>query len=151
MENFYFQAIGFEELIAKVERVASEEVQKTNKEVLKEAGKLVQSKAKELAPVSSDHMLSGKWNKGGHFRMTPPQHMKDAIPLKIKGGKKAQAIIGWQNDSDSDNSFYAKFVEYGTSKMPPRPFLQPALDSSENEINEIAKEKFTELVERTLE
>ena len=49
MENFYFQAEGFEELIAKVERVANEEVQKTNKEVLKEAGKLVQSKAKELS------------------------------------------------------------------------------------------------------
>lgn len=151
MDNFYFEATGFEELIAKIERVVDEEVQKTNKEVLKEAGKLVQSKAEDLAPVSQDHMESGKWNKSGHFRMTPPQHMRLAIPLKIKGGKKAQAIIGWQNDSDSDNSFYAKFVEYGTSKMPARPFLQTALDSSESEINDIAKEKYTELIERTLD
>lgn len=150
MSNFYIEATGFEELIAKVELLANEELKKTNKEVVTEAGKLVQTKAEELAPISQDHMSSGKWSKSGKFRMTPPNHMKMAIPLKIKGGNKAQALIGWENNSSNDNSFYAKFVEYGTSKMPPRPFLQTALDSSESEINSIAETKFTELIEKTL-
>lgn len=149
MDNFYFKAEGFEDLIAKVEKLANEEIVKTNKEVLKESGLLVQGKAKELSPISNNHMLSGKWKTKMHFRMTPPEHMKEVIPLKIKGGKRPCAIIGWQRNSDEDNSFYAKFIEYGTSRMPAIPFLQTALDSSETEINDIAKEKYTKLINET--
>ena len=147
MSNFNFETEGLEELIHKFQELGSqEETLIANKEIVKECGKLVQENAKELAPTSSDHMDSGRWNKGGHFRQVPPLNLSNAIPLKVK---KTTAIVGWDK-ADTSEYFYAKFIEYGTSEQAPRPFLQPALENSESQFNDIAETKYTELIEKKL-
>ena len=147
MSSFSFEAQGLTELIKEFEELGSrEEALIVNKKIVKECGGLVQANAKELAPISLDHMNSGRWNKSGHFRSQPPEHMANAIPLKVKG---QTAIVGWEK-SDTSPYFYAKFEEYGTSEHPPHPFLQPALENSEGEFNEIAEEKYAELINKKL-
>lgn len=147
MSSFSFESEGLKELINKFEGLGSqEETIVANKEIVKECGKLVQDNAKELAPVSEDHMKSGRWNKGKNFRSVPPQHLAEAIPLKIK---KNTAIVGWDR-ADVSPYFYAKFEEFGTSEHPAHPFLQPALENSEGEFSGIAEKKYTELIDKKL-
>ena len=60
--------------------------------------------------------------------------------VKTKGDTKTVLIgIG---KGDISEIFYMKFLEFGTSKMPARPFLQPAYESKKNEAIRILKEEF---------
>lgn len=45
----------------------------------------------------------------------------------VRDGESLAARVSWDRDH-----FYMQFVETGTSKMPARPFLRPALDGSYN-------------------
>jgi HK97 gp10 family phage protein len=117
-----------------------------NNESLLESAELIKSRAEPLAPQAKNHSKSGPQHKGSK-RDTPPEHLADSIPIsKIKkpNSLRASIDVGWKL-SDNSPYFYAKFVEFGTSKMPPRPFLQDALNSSEDEIVSIFKSKIETL------
>lgn len=53
---------------------------------------------------------------------------------------KKYVLVG----SFEKEAFYGVFVEYGTSKMAARPFLQPALERNKNEVTAIIAEKLKE-------
>lgn len=148
MSNFYIEAEGLSELMARVEKVASQEaVAQTTKSFLKECGKITQARAKDLAPRSEEHQNSGVKHKG-QIRLVPPLHMDDAIPLSgVKGTNKSNMyiVVGWQKD-DNSPYVYGKFIEYGTSKMPPRPFMENALQQTQGQFDEIGQMKYEELV-----
>lgn len=116
-----------------------------NTDALLQSAKVVKSKGEKLAPRASDHSKSGPQHKG-HKRSSPPNHMGDSIPIgKVKKNKGNSKIdVGWKL-SDNSEYMYAKWVEFGTSKMPPRPFLQEALDDSEGEILSIFNSKIGQL------
>ena len=60
--------------------------------------------------------------------------------VKTKGDTKTVLIgIG---KGDISEIFYMKFLEFGTSKMSARPFLQPAYESKKSEAIRILKEEF---------
>lgn len=124
---------GLSDLMAKIEGYPNI-VRQVNEESLMKGAKVIQEKASELAPKSDDHNKSGPKRKG-QARQTPPEHIANEIPIgKIKSSRGNQSIdIGWKL-KDNSEYFYAKFVEYGTSKMPPRPFLKQAMEYSEEEI-----------------
>lgn len=44
--------------------------------------------------------------------------------------------------------FYAVYVEYGTSRMLPRPYLRPAIEQYQGKIREIFREKIREWLRR---
>lgn len=48
----------------------------------------------------------------------------------VKGGVVAggRSSVGRGKDKVQADAFYAHFVEYGTQKMPPKPFMRPAID-----------------------
>lgn len=122
------------------------ELQQVNKKALKECADNTKETASSLAPVSSDHNKSGRWNKGGKFRSVPPKHMADAIPEKIKTNL---AIVGWDK-GDISPYFYAKFEEYGTSEHPPHPFLEPALEQNESSFDEIFQSYYQKYINNKL-
>lgn len=125
--------VGLTDLMAKIEGYPNI-VRELNQESLMKGAKIVQEKASELAPKSKNHNKSGPKRKG-QARQIPAEHISNAIPIgKIKNPKGNQSIdVGWKL-KDTSEYFYAKFVEYGTSKMPPRPFLKQAMEDSEEEI-----------------
>ena len=72
------------------------------------------------------------------------KHLKDNIPIK-----KEQTIdgthavsIGWTKQDNSE-FFYSKYLEWGTSKMDAKPFMQPAIDKKSKKAYEILIDEIT--------
>lgn len=133
---------GLDELINNCKKLAGTEIiQNTNKKILKKVGKSVQNTAKRIAPKSKDPWKSGR--KGSRTG----QHMADVIPLSgVKNKNNSQYItVGWAK-SDNSPYFYAKFIEWGTSEQKAQPFLFNASKQHGQELNEIAKREYTELL-----
>ena len=65
-------------------------------------------------------------------------------PSYRRTGALRNAIHGTTNGVDtailSDNIEYAAYVEYGTSKMPARPFIKPAIANYVDDYREIAED-----------
>lgn len=133
---------GLSEIIKQAEKIASiSEIEKTNKNILKKCGKVVQKESKSKARRSKNPMESGR--KGSRTG----QHMGDNIPLT--GVKKKHGnlyiIVGWEKE-DNSPYFYAKFEEWGTSQRPAAPFLNPSVEKHKKEFNKIAEEEYNKLL-----
>lgn len=61
-----------------------------------------------------------------------------AFRVGIRGGAKSKA----QNETNrGGDTFYWRFLEFGTHKMPAKPFFRPAIEQSKNAaINAVVKE-----------
>ena len=67
--------------------------------------------------------------------------------LKISGVKKKEGvkyILVGVDKSDNSKIFYGKFLEFGTSKISARPFLQPAYEKNKEEIQKTIAETLKE-------
>ncbi|ATG18035.1 hypothetical protein CO695_17645 [Providencia alcalifaciens] len=52
--------------------------------------------------------------------------------------------------SDPRNAFYWRFLEYGTSKMAPKPFIRPAFDAKADEAANFAISKLNQAIDEVL-
>lgn len=64
---------------------------------------------------------------------------------KIKKNQK-YVLIG----SFSSKAFYDRYIEFGTSKMPARPFMRPAFERHKEEATEIIKKHLVEAINNGL-
>lgn len=115
--------ISMEGVDAIIERLnaINANVNKLTNTALKKAAVPVLADAISNAPV-----LSGKLKEG----------------LKISGIKSKEGIkyvLVGIDKSDNSEIFWGKFSEFGTSKMPAKPFLGPAFEKNKNTVNEIIK------------
>ncbi|MHB1652342.1 MAG: HK97-gp10 family putative phage morphogenesis protein [Desulfitobacteriaceae bacterium] len=114
---------GFDDLLARVQQLG-DQTSKVENKALKSGAQVVQKRASALAPRSR------------HAK----RHMADNI--KISGVKTKEGIkyveVG-PTRGDNSEFFYAKFLEFGTSKMAARPFMGPAAEESQGEVIEEMK------------
>lgn len=137
-----FEFEGLKELQNKIIALASdEEIRKTNKQIYQRAVDYTKPQMKAVMARSADNSKSGK--KG--YR--PPGHASDNIPTKVtaRGGE-----VGWTLTGDAENWFYMKFVEWGTSKQPPKDFLYNTVEKSRGEWNNIADQEYQKLLHEKL-
>ncbi|MCE8042437.1 HK97 gp10 family phage protein [Halomonas daqingensis] len=76
-----------------------------------------------------------------------------AVTVKVSEGHRAAAGVRVRSRGKADdpsNAFYWRFVELGTSKMPPAPFIRPAFDAKEQEAGDAAIAKVTEALDKVL-
>ena len=133
---------GLDELINNCNKLTGTEIiQKTNKKILKKVGKNVQITAKKIAPKSPNPWRSGR--KGSRTGL----HMADEIPLSgVKSKNSNQYItVGWEK-TDNSPYYYAKFVEWGTTKQKAQPFLFNASKQHREELNKTAEEEYSNLL-----
>ena len=100
------------------------------KKAMRPAMRIVQAKAKQEAPV-----LTGATKKA----------------IKVRAAKKSRRSFGidvriGKGDYKGDE-YYASFVEYGTSKMEPRPFMRPAYASEAEPAKEKARTELLKLID----
>lgn len=85
------------------------------------------NEVRQRAPVSDKpHSTKDKKQtyQPGNLRAAIYQAYMD----KESGQERASYRVSW----NKRDAFYARFVEFGTSKMPARPFLRPAFDAVQN-------------------
>jgi HK97 gp10 family phage protein len=107
---------GLQDILDELKK-KSENISKLENEALKNAAQIVQENAKQKAPVSK----------------TKKEHMRDHIVIsKISTVNGVKYIkVGVEKDF-----YYAKFVEFGTTKMKARPFMQPAYEENVEKIQQ---------------
>lgn len=150
--KMYMDFSGLEETLKALEECASDkEMKATNKKIVERAQPSVHSSMKKRIPVSIDNSKSGRSLKGGRSSRPTHGHAKDNIPVeKVRfRGTSASGEVGWEL-SDTSEYFYMKFVEWGTLKMPPRPFIAAAAKEAERPLSDIAEQEYSALLARKL-
>jgi len=97
------------------------EIRANTMDRLQEIAEKVADKARQNVPVGKDvPQGKGKWSKREAGALK-----KSIRVVRLKGDPKSNVRIYAGNRE----VFYARFVEYGTVKMPAKPFLRPALEA----------------------
>jgi len=98
-------------------------------EALKEIAEKIRDDAKGFVPVDTGAL-------------------KKSIRIEKKGKLQVSIVAGGGgviNPRTGREVDYASFVEFGTSRMSPQPYMQPALEKNRDEILRIVKEKVLEV------
>lgn len=115
---------------------------------MREGGKIVREQARQNAPVlsqSTPYRRAGTLKKAIKSSTKVLKNGKIGTVIRVKGltakqrgaFKAKNASSGAYNPKDP---FYWRFIEFGTSKMPAKPFLRPAFEQSkEKAATEIIK------------
>jgi len=106
---------GVDEILNKLQQMGAN-ISRLENKALRNAAEPVLEDAKANVPVRT-----GKLKKG----------------LKITNVKKKEGIkyiLVGVDRGDNSEIFYSKFIEFGTSKMSARPFLQPAYEKNKDNI-----------------
>ncbi|MGJ7044648.1 HK97-gp10 family putative phage morphogenesis protein [Thermoanaerobacterium thermosulfurigenes] len=112
---------GLDEILKNLEQKGIN-VSRLENQALKNAGEIIKESAKQKVHVS-------KYNE---------EHIRDHIDVSNVKTKDDVKYI--EVGVDKELSWRAKFVEWGTSKMQARPFLQPAYEENIEAVQEeIAK------------
>lgn len=128
--------LGGEELVKRLKRIANQ-ANRLENSALRGGAKIINDEIVSRAPRSDEPRLprakKNLWRTGKHAA----DILKVGNVRRIQGGK---AIYAGLLKGDTSKAFYLKFHEWGTSKLPARPFMEPAAMEKESEaIAEVAR------------
>jgi len=128
-----FKITGVDKIVRKLKSVEPSIQQKALRKATRAGAKVIQAEAKALVPVDTGAL-------------------KDAI--KVKAGKRKKGRISTlvqvgQGDFKGD-TFYGGMIEFGTSKMPARPFMTPAYESKGEEARDAAIDALNRALDQIL-
>lgn len=111
---------GLTELMAKFDQIPDRMQKNILKSAIRAGANTIKDEAKKRIPVDT-----GNLKKALKVFDSSPRSDKNLVRFNVgfTVGKKAR-----------NDGYYAKFVEYGTSKTKAQPFLRPALDASKDKI-----------------
>lgn len=137
------EVTGLKELIKQAEILATpRELEIADQKALKRIGDVVQKAVAKNMPKSKDVSKSGR--KGSRTF----KHAADNIPVKlIKKDSRLCIVIGWDK-GDNSPYFYNKFIEFGTSKMPPLAPFKRTFIKQRKEWDKIFQEEYEKLIEK---
>lgn len=143
-----FDFSEFKELQKKMESIADEKtIKKTNKNILNKCVEKTKETMKPKIPISDDLSKSGAQHKGSR-RKSPSQHSRNNIPAYVKTQKGYPlGIVGWDK-GDNEENFYAKFVNWGTSKQRPINFIDSTEKECKSYYNEVAEKGYNDLIKK---
>ena len=126
----------------------NKELEKPFQEVVKGGGQLIRAEAvKSIQSGGKSGIVYEKYNPRRSHRASAPGQApaSDTGNLVSKIRVKQKDKNTTQVESGAD---YSAFLEYGTSKMLPRPFLFPAFEKSKEKIKQAVFNRVTTAIER---
>lgn len=111
---------------------------------LKRIDKLITEGLASIFPISENVSKSGR--KGSRTFT----HAKDNIPSFIsKVNGKKELTVGWKK-GDNSPFYYMKFIEFGSSKVPPQAPFKTVFIKQVKQYNSIFVEEYEKLLEERL-
>ncbi|PWD85804.1 HK97-gp10 family putative phage morphogenesis protein [Ignatzschineria cameli] len=137
---------GIKELKEKLKSVSDDMINKGGRSALRSAANVIRKEAKERAerlddPNTPERIADNvvvRWDRKT-FRKTG----NPAFKVGILGGAKKDS----KKKGRGGDTFYWRFLEFGTAKMPAKPFMRPAIDTKQKE----AIDKFVEAYKKQLD
>ena len=118
---------GVDEILNKLQQIGNNIIRLENK-ALKNAAQ----------PVLDDAKSSNSFNdRSGNLR-------KGLKISNIKNKEGVKYILVGVDKSDDSKIYYGKFLEFGTSKMSAKPFMQPAYEKNKDTIQKTIAETLKE-------
>ena len=138
---------GFAELSRDLELLSRAENTRVLREATKAAADMLRDEVRQSAPRRTGRLVrnivtGGQRSKGRN---------EVAAGVYVRGTNAA----GTNSDSemktdDPRNAFYWRFLENGTSKMAPQPFIRPTFDSKADEAADLALSKLSQAIDKVL-
>ena len=139
-----FDISGLKELQAAMNRLSGDMAGKIARQATAAAAGVVRKAAKANAPVDTGNLKAAIVMK--RKRST---NLTEEYNVAVRAGKKSD-IKKAKNGTGAlgKDGFYGRFVELGTVKMTPRPFLAPALSENIEPATEAMKKRLRARLEK---
>lgn len=135
-----FKITGLEPALAKMREVTAQVTLKAVRGSASKAMRVVRDAARANArrlndPATSEDIAK---NIAVSTKVYPRQGMV-VSRVGVRGGAKARKgggayQVGGSKENPGGDTFYWRFLELGTSKMPARPFMRPALENNVDKV-----------------
>lgn len=144
-----FSIIGLDPLLAKLDGLKSETKLRGGRFALRKAAQLIRDAARENAKRLDDSAtpediaanITERWN-GRRFKRTGDLGFR----VGVQGG--ARQIEG--SGAPGGDTFYWRFLEFGTEHIAARPFMRPALANNINAATDVFVREFNKAIDRAI-
>lgn len=125
---------GLRELGEAMRALGNETSQKIAHAMASAAARLVRDQAKKLAPVATgemrDNIIAKKLRKSETVLTSEYKVGVKRYKRKYANTKRNVRMRRAGTEYELDIAYYWRYVEFGTVKMAPRPFIRPAIDQN---------------------
>jgi HK97 gp10 family phage protein len=134
-----FDISGLKELQIAMNRLSGDMAGKIARQATAAAAGVVRTAARNNAPVDSGNLKAAIVMK--RKRQT---NLTEEYNVALRAGKKSDVKNAKAGKGKlGKDAHYGRFVEFGTVKMPPRPFLAPALSDNIQPATDAMKQRLT--------
>jgi HK97 gp10 family phage protein len=128
---------GVDDILANIKRLGTR-INDVAPKALKDSAEVIRRQASINCPRdNSSANLRKKYAAG--------QHLADNIIISdVEGTGFRQRVLVGPQKGDHDDFYYGKFLEFGTSKMAAKPFVEPAFLAKRRESREIIADAIRE-------
>lgn len=109
---------GLEDLIKNLNALPAKLEKKVIRAAVRKGANIVRDKARQNVPKDTGNLQKSIITSGA----------------KVSGKIAFRVSLKQRKTKNSKEPYYGRFIEFGTSKMPAKPFMRPALDESEWEV-----------------
>ena len=140
-DGIEYKINGLDELQAKLKSVSEDTQMKGGRFALRKAAQVIQAKAKQNAervndPATPEEIAKNiaiRWS-GKHFKSTGDLMFRVGVLGGAKGFAAARGEVkGRGKGNPGGDTYYWRFLEFGTSKIAAQPFLRDVIESKHSE------------------
>jgi HK97 gp10 family phage protein len=167
-DGIQFQLTGLDSLLGKLDAISYETKYKGGRSALRKAAQLVRDKARDNAkrvddPRSAEDISKNiveRWN-GRRFKTTGDLAFRVGVlggarqyantKANVRRGRAGQEYItGGDKSNPGGDTYYWRFLEFGTAKMRAQPFMRPALENSLGEASAAFITEYEKAIDRAI-
>jgi HK97 gp10 family phage protein len=139
-----FSVSGLKELQAAMNKLSADMAGKIARQATAAAAGVVRKAAKANAPVDSGNLKAAIVMK--RKRST---NLTEEYNVAVRAGKKSDVKNAKAGTGKlGKDAYYARFVEFGTVKTPPNPFLAPALSDNVQQATDAMKKRLEDRLKK---
>lgn len=148
----FMKVTGLKELQYALNQLPKEIQARPLRSAVSAAAKVIADDVKVDVPVDTGTLKSAVYRYRSRRNSTTG---RETFFVGIRGGKaryantarnRSKGLVGKTYKTQGE-AFYWRFLEFGTNKMPARPFLRPAFEANKQKAVEVMKERLAKAIQ----